>query len=98
MPIQVFVNYCDQVSLRPRELSMSPAGVRDSQTVIAGGGRAAPAKIAGVEIHELGNVITRSGFMTEILRTDWSVIGITVHQINWVQLNPGAVTDWHAHA
>ncbi len=42
--------------------------------------------------------MTRSGFMTEIFRTDWSVVGISVRQINWVQLNPGAVTDWHAHA
>jgi len=77
---------------------MSPVGARDSQTVVAGGGRAAPSKIAGVQIHELGNVLTRSGFMTEVFRTDWSVIGITVRQVNWVQLNPGAVTDWHAHA
>ena len=34
----------------------------------------------------------------EAFRTDWSVVGITVRQVNWVQLNPGAVTDWHAHA
>ena len=73
-------------------------GVKDQQTVLPGGGRAAPARIAGVHVHELGNVITRSGFMTEIFRTDWPVIGITVRQINWVQLNPGAVTDWHVHA
>lgn len=76
---------------------MSTAGIRDSQTVMPGGNRMA-SRIAGVRIHELGNVITRSGFMTEIFRTDWSVIGITVRQINWVQLNPGAVTDWHTHA
>jgi dTDP-4-dehydrorhamnose 3,5-epimerase len=73
-------------------------GTRDPQTVSAGGRRATPLKIAGVHIHELGNVITRSGFMTEVFRTDWSVVGISVHQINWVQLSPGAVTDWHAHA
>ena len=36
--------------------------------------------------------------MMEAFRTDWSVVGITVRQVNWVQLNPGAVTDWHAHA
>ena len=76
---------------------MSPVGVRDGQTVVAGGSRAAAAKIAGVQIHELGNVITRSGYMTEIFRTDWSAVGIEVRQINWVQLNPGAVTDWHVH-
>lgn len=77
---------------------MPPVGVKDSQTVLSGGARAGAAKIDGVKIHELGNVITRSGFMTEIFRTDWPVIGISVRQINWVQLSPGAVTDWHAHA
>ena len=77
---------------------MAPVGVRDSQTVVASGGRAGAPKITGVQVHDLGNVITRSGFMTEIFRADWPVIGITVRQVNWVQLNPGAVTDWHAHA
>jgi dTDP-4-dehydrorhamnose 3,5-epimerase len=77
---------------------MAVLGSKDQQTVLSGGGRATPATIAGVHIQELGNVITRSGFMTEIFRTDWSIIGITVRQINWVHLNPGAVTDWHVHA
>lgn len=77
---------------------MVVVGSKDQQTVLPDGARAMPAKIAGVHIHELGNVITRSGFMTEIFRTDWSVVGITVRQVNWVQLNTGAVTDWHVHA
>ena len=77
---------------------MSPIGTKDSQTVSSRGVRAASPKVAGVLIHELGNIITRSGFMTELFRTDWPVIGITVRQINWVELNPGAVTDWHAHS
>lgn len=77
---------------------MAYVGTKDPQTVVAGGGRAAAPNISGVQVHELGNVLTRSGFMTEIFRSDWPVIGISVHQINWVQLNPGAVTDWHAHA
>jgi dTDP-4-dehydrorhamnose 3,5-epimerase len=76
---------------------MSPIGIKDPQTVVAGGARSTASKIAGVQIHALGNVITRSGFMTEIFRTDWPVIGIEVRQVIWVQLNPGAVTDWHAH-
>ena len=77
---------------------MSFIGTKDSQTVLAGGARAKPAQIAGVHIHELGNVITRSGYLTEIFRADWSVVGISVRQILWIQLNPGAVTDWHVHA
>src|SRR5437868_547281 len=77
---------------------MAFVGKRDPQTAVAGGGRAGAPKIDGVLIHELGNVLTRSGFMTEIFRTDWPLTGITVRQVNWVELNPGAVTDWHAHA
>jgi dTDP-4-dehydrorhamnose 3,5-epimerase len=73
-------------------------GTRDPQTVLPGGARAVAPKIAGVVAHEIGNVITRSGFMTEVFRSDWPVIGINVRQVNWVELNPNAVTDWHAHA
>lgn len=77
---------------------MSFAGVRDPQTVLPSGAKAGAPAIDGVRIHELGNIITRSGFMTEVFRTDWPDVGISVRQVNWVQLNPGAVTDWHAHA
>jgi dTDP-4-dehydrorhamnose 3,5-epimerase len=76
---------------------MPHAGVKDPQTVVAGGGRASAPKILGVQIFELGNVITRSGFITEVFRTDWPVVSIAVRQVNWVQLNAGAVTDWHCH-
>jgi dTDP-4-dehydrorhamnose 3,5-epimerase len=74
------------------------AGVRDPQTVVASGARAGAPKIAGVVVHELGNVLTRSGFMTEIFRADWALSDFPVRQVNWVQLNPAGVTDWHAHA
>jgi dTDP-4-dehydrorhamnose 3,5-epimerase len=74
-----------------------PAGHKDEQSVKPGGGRVRPPAIEGVIVHELGNVITRSGFMTEVFRTDWAPVDITVRQVNWVELNPGAVTDWHAH-
>lgn len=76
---------------------MPSHGVRDAQTVVAGGRRMEPPRIAGVQTFDLGNVLTRSGWMTELFRTDWPVVGISVRQINWVQLNPGAVTDWHCH-
>jgi dTDP-4-dehydrorhamnose 3,5-epimerase len=77
---------------------MGKVGVKDPQTVMPGGARAGAPNIEGVQIHELGNVLTRSGHLTEIFRTDWPFVGIEVRQINWVQLNPGAVTDWHMHA
>ena len=73
-------------------------GKRDEQTVVAGGKRAAPPKIDGVRIVELGNVLTRSGWMAEVFRTDWPEVQITVRQVTWVELAPGAVTDWHRHA
>lgn len=77
---------------------MPHIGTKDAQTVVPGGGRAVPPRIDGVRVVELGNVLTRSGWMAEVFRTDWPEVGIVVRQVNWVQLDPGAVTDWHAHA
>jgi dTDP-4-dehydrorhamnose 3,5-epimerase len=77
---------------------MPSVGIKDTQTVVSGGAGAGSPGIAGVRIHELGNVITRSGFLTEIFRTDWPDVETQVQQVIWVQLNPGAVTDWHAHS
>ena len=74
------------------------AGKQDSQSVLQGGRRAAPPKIAGVRILELGNVLTRSGWMTELFRKDWGGVQIVPQQINWVELSPNGVTDWHRHA
>ena len=76
---------------------MPSVGIRDGQTVVGGGARCAPPKISGVVIHELGNVLTRSGSLTEIFRADWPNITGHVRQVNWTVLNPDAVTDWHAH-
>ena len=73
-------------------------GARDPQTVVAGGARAGAPRIDGVRVHELGNVLTRSGFMTEVFRSDWPLPDIEVRQVNWMLLNPGGVTDWHVHA
>lgn len=73
------------------------AGAKDSQSVVAGGRRAAPPQIAGVRILELGNVLTRSGSMLELFRSDWEGIRITPRQVNWVELSPDGVTDWHRH-
>jgi dTDP-4-dehydrorhamnose 3,5-epimerase len=74
-----------------------PPGERDKQTVAAGGRRAAPVNIDGVRIIELGNVLTRSGWMTELFRSDWGGISISPVQVNWVELSANGVTDWHRH-
>jgi dTDP-4-dehydrorhamnose 3,5-epimerase len=71
---------------------------RSSTSVSNGGASTRPSSIAGVHIHELGNVMTRSGWLTELFRTDWPGVGIPVHQVTWVHTNPGAVTHWHAHS
>jgi dTDP-4-dehydrorhamnose 3,5-epimerase len=76
---------------------MASVGVKDTQTVLPGGIRAGSPNIAGVIIHELGNVLTRSGLLLEVFRANWPIGGVSVQQINWVQLNPGGVTDWHHH-
>jgi len=60
-------------------------------------GPAAPS-IAGVHVLALPNVTMGNGFMMEMFRTDWLVNGSSVRQINWFQLDAGAVTDWHCHA
>jgi dTDP-4-dehydrorhamnose 3,5-epimerase len=78
--------------------SGASTGTRDSQTVSAGGGRVTLPKIAGVQIIELGNVLTRSGSLLELFRQDWPAIAIGVQQVNWSQLNANGVTDWHRHA
>src|SRR5438270_13616528 len=64
-------------------------GVKDGQTVAPGGARIGPVGIEGVVVHELGNVMTRSGFMTEIFRTDWAPVNVAVAQVNWAELSPG---------
>jgi dTDP-4-dehydrorhamnose 3,5-epimerase len=80
------------------DASKTIAGARDQQTVAAGGVRATLPKIAGVQIVELGNVLTRSGAQLELLRRDWPQIAIDVQQVNWSLLNANGVTDWHRHA
>jgi dTDP-4-dehydrorhamnose 3,5-epimerase len=74
-----------------------PRGTKDLQSVLAGGRRSEAPRIDGVRVIELGNVLTRSGWMMEAYRTDWAVGTNPVRQINWVELNPSAVTDWHCH-
>ena len=74
-----------------------PTGVKDSQSVVAGGTRATAPVISGVRVHELRNVLTRSGWMAEVFRTDFPVVGVAPKHVIFVQLNPGAVTDWHRH-
>lgn len=78
-------------------MTTTPEGTPDPQTTLPGGGRAHPPAIQGVEIHDLSNILTRSGYMSEIFRDDFAWGNYQIRQINWVELAPGAVTDWHRH-
>jgi dTDP-4-dehydrorhamnose 3,5-epimerase len=80
-----------------RDSVSSAMGSRDVKTAGPGGHRAQPMQIAGVKLFELGNILTRSGWMLELFRTDWPVVDVSPQQVNYVQLNPNGVTDWHCH-
>ena len=35
--------------------------------------------------------------MTEVFRKEWVDADFVTQQVNWVELNPQGVTDWHRH-
>jgi len=72
-------------------------GKKDPQTVTATGARAQSFNIQGVRTIALNNVLTRSGAVTELFRTDWPEISIEPRHMILATMNPGAVTDWHRH-
>ncbi|MBB5753732.1 cupin domain-containing protein [Prosthecomicrobium pneumaticum] len=75
----------------------SRTGVKDPQSVRPDGSRATPFAIAGVRTIALHNVLTRSGVLTEILRTDWPELSIAPRHVILATMNPGGITDWHRH-
>jgi dTDP-4-dehydrorhamnose 3,5-epimerase len=70
---------------------------RDGQTVTRDGDVAGQERITGVVVRECKNVLTRSGSLLEVFRTDWPEVSIVPAQVNWVMLWPDGVTDWHRH-
>jgi dTDP-4-dehydrorhamnose 3,5-epimerase len=71
-------------------------GTPDPPTLDATGGPLRPAPIHGVVVHRLHNVLTRSGLLTELFRADRAG-PVDVQQVNWVEMTPDGVTDWHCH-
>ena len=51
----------------------------------------------GVEVHEVQNVPTGYGRLTELFRQDWKLAGQGVDQVFQSLLRPGAISAWHAH-
>jgi dTDP-4-dehydrorhamnose 3,5-epimerase len=70
---------------------------RDGQTVTREGDPAGQELIAGVAVRECKNVLTRSGSLLEVFRSDWPELSVVPAQVNWVVLWPQGVTDWHRH-
>ena len=70
---------------------------RDGQTVTREGDPAGEELIDGVRVRECKNVLTRSGTLLEVFRSDWPELSVEPGQVNWVLLWPQAVTDWHRH-
>jgi len=53
--------------------------------------------IAGVGLHEIANLVTRNGMMTEIFRAGWGVVEGAIEQMIYVALRGGALSAWHMH-
>ena len=53
--------------------------------------------IEGVAVHEVKNVPTTYGYLTEIYRSDWGLAGAGVDQVFQSLLEAGAISGWHAH-
>jgi dTDP-4-dehydrorhamnose 3,5-epimerase len=74
------------------------SGEPDPQTVTGDWIPVDPAAIDGVVAKEIRNVMTGSGGLTEIWRSEWRLDDLPVDQVFQRWLNPGQVTGWHAHA
>lgn len=72
-------------------------GLKDEKIADKVNASITPSKINGVKIVRLNNIVTRSGLMNEVFRSDWFEV-IDVKQINFVDLKPHSSTDWHCHS
>ena len=54
-------------------------------------------QIAGLEVHEIKNVIFRNGVLTELFRDEWFDPPLAVRHIVHVAMLPGATSTWHCH-
>lgn len=75
---------------------MGSTGSKDAQTVAANG-RMLRETIAGVQIHEMANIITRNGVTTEVVRPEWEIGHLAIHHMIHVTLRAHAISAWHCH-
>jgi dTDP-4-dehydrorhamnose 3,5-epimerase len=72
-------------------------GARKDKPTVTAEGIQLRTLLAGVEVCEVRNIVTRNGLTTEVYRSDWHAGAATVAQTLYVTLRPGAVSAWHCH-
>src|SRR5687767_11607712 len=70
---------------------------RDLQSVTADGQVVDSGLIDGVRLRPARSVLTRSGSLIEVFRSNWPDVSVSPGQVNWVTLWPEGITDWHRH-
>ncbi len=51
----------------------------------------------GVQIHEIKNVVIRSGILTECFRPEWFEPAFVPAHAVYMALLPGGISSWHCH-
>jgi dTDP-4-dehydrorhamnose 3,5-epimerase len=72
------------------------AGARKDPPTVTAEGRLIRRGLAGVEVRESCNIVTRNGLTTEVYRADWG-LAAPVAQTLCVSLRAHAVSAWHCH-
>ncbi len=75
---------------------MDESGIKDAQTVAAGG-RVLRRLVDGVQLQEMPNILTRNGVTTEVVRPEWDIGRVPIRHMIHVTLRAHAVSAWHCH-
>jgi dTDP-4-dehydrorhamnose 3,5-epimerase len=70
---------------------------RDARSITRDWQLVAQTLIDGVVVHEVKNVPTSYGYLTEIYRSDWPLDGGVADQVFQSILEAGGISAWHAH-
>lgn len=57
-----------------------------------------PPHLDGVVARQISNVLTDSGYLTEVWRPEWDLDALPVGQVFQRILEPGTASGWHVHA
>jgi dTDP-4-dehydrorhamnose 3,5-epimerase len=78
-------------------MKLSVETTRDPQSVTPEWDMVSTGHIEGVVAHEAKPVLTNTGTLVELLRSDWLVADSKVDHVFTRTLDPGAVSAWHVH-